>query len=670
MADVRLLKAGIAAVTGGPKMFPKEGDPSIVVLPVLNLQIAPAEGTVGPFWSDNPGNINPTLYYTVSRSGFADVQVPAGTTYYLDRRTPIPYGTIWSVTLTTADGTSLPRSAIYEEETPVLDPIFSVDLQASLTPEIATGSSTPTFARLSEATLIDYKGWVRTVAAGTPRFLGARLEVDNTTYHTTRDDGTTPIDQTDYYADAAGPYGYVSESAATNLLLWSEEYDRITWTKTNSTITVDATTAPDGTSTADKLIDNNSTGLDSVEVRQNEVTVTSGDNCISIYAKADQLDWLFLAAHNFDTPENCYFDLTNGVVGTSTATGEGIEELGNGWYRCWIVFNTTTDLVGNVRIYIAEADGDTVVDLDGTSSIFIWGAQLEAGSFPTSYIKTEAATATRSAESLTYDDVGNIQDAAGSGFCEASTFWSVEKGVGSYQLHRGSAGRIAYNFGGDNPNTFNANDGANIASSNIAGSSPMSDGPQRITTVWGSELKCYYAIGAGVPQPYDGTMGSGDIGIGCTNTLTAQLDGTIRNVQIFDKELDESQVGQLPGPVTSSEDGGLTVGNFNLESYGYVQASFGNLVPNEVDGTVIEELYAFVFDGQIILNTQGNVALFNSAYIELTIEGAPANPYTLASIAAPTPFGRYNTIHTDLSDYLVTQDGNVVAYTIVAGSPP
>jgi type 1 fimbria pilin len=50
------------------------------------------------------------------------------------------------------------------------------------------------------------------------------------------------------------------ESPRTNLVLYSEEFDNAYWTKTNVTITANATTAPDGNLTADKLVENSVNG--------------------------------------------------------------------------------------------------------------------------------------------------------------------------------------------------------------------------------------------------------------------------------------------------------------------------------------------------------------------------------------------------------------------------
>ncbi|MCQ6458443.1 phage head spike fiber domain-containing protein, partial [Vibrio parahaemolyticus] len=89
-----------------------------------------------------------------------------------------------------------------------------------------------------------------------------------------------------------------------------------------------------------------------------------------------------------------------GTVGTANAglTGE-IEDFGNGWHRCSVTFTTdATDTTGTIRVFLADGESLSITR-DGTSSVLVYGAQLEAGSTPSSYMPTSGGTYTRTAQS-------------------------------------------------------------------------------------------------------------------------------------------------------------------------------------------------------------------------------------------------------------------------------
>ena len=168
------------------------------------------------------------------------------------------------------------------------------------------------------------------------------------------------------------------EKGGENLLLQSNQFDT-TWTNTSSAET-SGFEGYDGTNNAWKLEKTGNGG------RLRQTISLSGVNTFSVYAKAGTAKWLRLL---FETiSDSYYFDLENGVLGSSTSqpVDGNIESVGNGWYRCSV---TGSGTIGAVRIYPADDD----LDVTGTSgSIYIQDAQLEQGLVATEYIETTTAT--------------------------------------------------------------------------------------------------------------------------------------------------------------------------------------------------------------------------------------------------------------------------------------
>ena len=202
--------------------------------------------------------------------------------------------------------------------------------------------------------------------------------------------------------------GLLVEERRTNVLLYSEEFD--SWSNNNASVTANATTAPDGTTTADKLVENSSTG--NKEVYQS-ATFTSGTSLtFSCFAKAGERTRFRLAATTarFDSSTNAYFDLSAGTVVTTTGgfTSASIEAYPNGWYRCVGTMLPTSSGTNNVFITLVNTGTNTGYTGDGSSGVFIWGAQLEADKDVSSYIPTTNATVTRNSDNAYFDDISDF----------------------------------------------------------------------------------------------------------------------------------------------------------------------------------------------------------------------------------------------------------------------
>jgi len=192
----------------------------------------------------------------------------------------------------------------------------------------------------------------------------------------------------------------LESAAATNLIADSNSFTSIT----NGTGTQNAT-GPDGTTSAWTVVDDGLGGSGQVQEYENVTVATETTYTASIFAKADQINWINFSANNFTTPVNsdAYFDLANGVIGTVDAGLDDarMEYYGNGWWRCSITFTTdVADTTGFIRWFLSANGLSNGVTKDGTNSVLMYGKQFETGSIATSYIPTSGSTVTRAAETL------------------------------------------------------------------------------------------------------------------------------------------------------------------------------------------------------------------------------------------------------------------------------
>jgi hypothetical protein len=188
--------------------------------------------------------------------------------------------------------------------------------------------------------------------------------------------------------------GLLIEEQRTNLLTYSSDYSNAAWTKSESTITADTVVAPDGTLTADKLV---GSSVNAQHYLRRTISISASTTyTYSFFAKAGEVTMLGIReAGLMGSGDGVTVDLlTNTVVGT----GVTVSDVGNGWKKIAFV-RTSGGAQGQWNLDILLNNGSTSTYAgDGYSGIYIWGAQLEAGAFPTSYIPTTTAQVTRSAD--------------------------------------------------------------------------------------------------------------------------------------------------------------------------------------------------------------------------------------------------------------------------------
>ena len=182
------------------------------------------------------------------------------------------------------------------------------------------------------------------------------------------------------------------EPQRTNGVVHSEYFGASNWTALRSSIALSSVTSPEGKANAYKLTTDGT--ANNTHIIYYGGTLTSNTYSLSLYAKAAEFSKIGLGTGNLTL--SAKFDLSSGSVITSGAHTASIESAGNDWYRCTIVTTTTTP----IRVVLLDNNGNISFDGDGTSGLYIFGHQQEAGSYPTSYIPTYGASVTRSGDDM------------------------------------------------------------------------------------------------------------------------------------------------------------------------------------------------------------------------------------------------------------------------------
>jgi len=182
------------------------------------------------------------------------------------------------------------------------------------------------------------------------------------------------------------------EPQRTNLIPYSEDFSNAAWSKEDLTVLPNQAISPDGTLNADLLLPNTNNTDHSIYDQTNVST-----EIFTVFLKAGGYNFAFLGQNNAADTNGAFFDLINGTVTkNSSALSASIEDYGNGWFRCSLFGSFSTDF----RIICPSENGQTFSFAgDGVKGVYSWGAQVEAGSYPTSYIPSLIGSqTTRSAE--------------------------------------------------------------------------------------------------------------------------------------------------------------------------------------------------------------------------------------------------------------------------------
>lgn len=374
--------------------------------------------------------------------------------------------------------------------------------------------------------------------------------IDNVSVKEVTRDNVPRID----YTGGGCPH-ILAEPQRTNLVTYSSDFNDSSWNLDGNNViitrTPNATTSPSGEENATKLIGNN-TSNDPSTAYIGVSTSAAAPYTTSIFAKKGEYDYLVSGIGTYAGGYYAIFNLSNGTVSTSpTASGTtaSIEDYGNGWYRCLV---NTTNTGGFEFLFISPSvDGTLSANYTNTTNgIYVWGGQVENGSYATSYIPTSGSSVTRNQDIFTRDGIGSlINSTEGVLFVEMAAL-SDDNTDRRICLNDGSVSneiRIGYS-------RFTGNiigeviSGGSAQNINWGATGVTQTNNNKFALSWGSGTTKFYVNGS---QTNIETGITSPIGL---NTLkfslgndTLNMLAEVKQLQVYDTALTDNQLIQLTG---------------------------------------------------------------------------------------------------------------------------
>ena len=416
----------------------------------------------------------------------------------------------------------------WTDTNPQLDLNFA--LNKSLTPSVGP---TPSFTRASTGTYFNASGVLTTAAINVPRF-------DHV-----------------YNGSSWVSKGLLVEEQRVNYVKYATDLSTNWANEAGATREYNSIVSPDGGTNATKV--NVAVSGFSGIYQFPLLNGGSGTYTYSIFAKKGTKDWLVIlnAAGSGSSPT--FFNISNGTIGTVfSGYSATISDVGNGWYRCIL---TTASSTTPSWFQIAFVDANNSVTPASTGYSYVYGAQVELGAFPTSYIPTTSTQLARSA------DVCQITGSDFSGFWNATEGTFATEGYNSINIGVGSSREFAI-VGAEKTSTSNeavtiwkrSSDGLSASVTTVAGlnpaliygSSAWADGATG-RVAFGFKLNDYASSfnGSAVSTDTSGVMPSGleELAIGYLRNSGGSIgtffNGHISRLRYFNTRLSNNKLVEL-----------------------------------------------------------------------------------------------------------------------------
>ena len=443
---------------------------------------------------------------------------------------------------TTTTGAKVTGAVEVTQEYPSIRPTLDLNFAATKTLDRRI-----TFTRDSFGTYTDDMGILKYASNNVPRF--------------------------DHDPTTGESLGLLIEESRTNQMIYSSDItdngsQNTSYGIQNGTVTGDATTAPDGTTTADKYAANSTNGIHRVDLFFTSGQISNSTvYSFSVFVKANGYDKLHIRYGGYNADNHGLgYDLSDGTTfagkfdGTSSlgaVTSSSMIAYPNGWYRCSFTFTTAGDAASGaagIFYYISNSEATTNFAGDGSSGMYFWGAQMEVGSFPTSYIPTSGSTVTRDDDDAVIkgtDFTDFYNETEGTLFAEfntEATSGNVSKWVMSMRQPDNNNNYIAMT-------TYNTTKQPITINNNGSSQAGITGGGNVVAGVFTRMVGSYKlndvdaAVDGTLLTPdTNATMPTGltqmDIGRGWTNS-DQKLEGRIKSIKYYNKKLPDAQLQGL-----------------------------------------------------------------------------------------------------------------------------
>lgn len=368
----------------------------------------------------------------------------------------------------------------------------------------------------------------------------------------------------DYDPNTLAVKGLLIEEARTNLAIQSGALTNAAWTATSTTAATNSIPDPSGlmsSTTQTATANANNLIFQTVGASLSASTYT-----LSVFIKQNTSGWMTIeiwTGVGFQGAQ-LWVNTATGAVGSSAATAgfaivgtPSSRSIGNGWYRYQI-----TATVPAATAYICtrhvDADGGFAFTATNTKSAYVYGPQLELGSFPTSYIPTAATSVTRAADVVQFNGAA-LAALQGSSFTAIGEAQTISTTVNSFASIIGlSAGAVILG----QQATANNIAYLNLTSGNVTANFPSGNtaSPYRIAAATNGSASSLVVNGGTVSNAALGIYTrAGGVYLGSWGFPSGVLNGWIKSFAIYNQRLSDAtlQAKSVVGASYAANDNGV-----------------------------------------------------------------------------------------------------------------